>query len=238
MSEAEEDIKPTPESKQGLLRRIVVVAFVQYLAAFGLAVGVANSPALLSALGSCYWGLISCFLAAEVMMVLVHFLDFHRFRGVLGYVFIVLFTLLFVAVFGAFLPAVIPSLVLGLGMLLAMSLGALLYILAFYPQETVGDKTIPGEFKAHVAVPGGLLLSLLLYGLLASIYHTEATMQLMMWTFIEGGFIIYFSLILEDIHHDPNLCQEDWCVGAIKIYSESLIILVSAFQTKSVAKGK
>lgn len=238
MSEAEEDLKPTPESKQGLLRRIVAVVFLQYFAAFGLALGVANSPVLLSALGSCYWGLITCFLAAEAIMVFVHFVDIQRVRGALGYAFIVLFTVLFVAVFGAFLPAILPSLVLGLGMLFATSVGALLYVLAFYPQETVGDKTMPGAFKAHVAVPGGLLLSLLLYGLLTSIYHTEATMQLMLWTFIEGGFIIYFSLILEDICQDPKLCQEDWCVGAIKIYSESLIILVSAFQTKSVAKGK
>lgn len=238
MSEAEEEPRPSPESKQSLLRRIILVVFVQFLAAFGLAVGVANSPALLAFFETWYWGLISSFLLAETVMLLVYFLDFHRFRGVLGYVLLVLFSLQFVALFGGFLPAIIPTLKLGLGMLLAMSLGATVYILAFYPQDQVGTQTVPGEFKAHVAVPGALLLSLVLYGLLVSLFHAETTFQLMAWTFIEGAFIIYFCLILEDVHHDPHLGQEDWCMGALKVYSNSLFFLVSVFQPKSVAKGK
>lgn len=238
MSEAEEEGRPNPVSKQSLLRRIIIVVFVQFLAAFGLAVGVANSPGLLAFFEDWYWGLLSSVFVAEAVMLLVYFLDFRRFRGVLGYVLLVLFSLLFIAVFGAFLPAMIPTLKLGLGMFLVMSVGAMIYILAFYPQDQVGGQAVPGEFKAHVAVPGGLLLSLVLYGLLVSIFHAETTFQLMIWTFIEGAFIIYFSLILEEIHHDPHLGQEDWCMGAIKVYGESLVVLVSAFQTKSVAKGK
>jgi hypothetical protein len=238
MAEAEEEVKPTPESKQTLLRRIMLVMMLQYLAAFVLAAVVVHTPVLLSTLQHWYWELILCFLLSEAVMIAVYFLDFHIFRGIVGYIVLVLFSLLFVAIFGGLLPAMLPSFLLGQGMLLVISIGGFTYLLAFYPQEQLGTQLIPGDFKAHVVVPGGLLLSLVLYGSLLTFFHTETTFELMMWTFIEGGFTIYFSLVLEDIHRDPFLGQEDWCVGAIKIYSESLFVIISAFQTKSIAKGK
>lgn len=238
MAEAEEDIKPSPESKQTLLRRIMLVMTLQYLAAFALAAVVVYTPVFLSTLQYWHWELVLCFLLSEGIMIVVYFLDFRRFRGVVGYIVLVLFSLLFVAIFGGLLPAMLPSFLLGQGMILVISISAFIYLLAFYPQEQQGTELILGDFKAHVVVPGGLLLSLVLYGVLLSVFHTETTFELMLWTFIEGGFIIYFSLVLEDIHRDPFLGQEDWCVGAIKIYSESLFVIISAFQTKSIAKGK
>lgn len=235
MSEAEEDIPPTPASKQTLIRRIMLVICLQYLFAFIVAEVVTHISDLYLWLEAAYFPLLTCFLLTEAILISNFCLNPKRLRGILGYVFLILFSLLFVVIFGGILPAMVPSLHLGLGMFVVMCFLGLVYALFFYPQ---GEETPIGPFKAHVVVPVALLVSIAMYGVLLAIFHTDATAQLMIWTFAEGIFIIYYCLVLEDIQNEPSLGQEDWCSGAIKVYSETVLAFLNAFQSKSGLKGK
>lgn len=234
MAEAEEVVKPTSESKQVLLRRIMLIVFLQNLSSFILAQVIKSAcSSLYTYLETAYLELLIFFVISEILMIATHFLALQRLRGVLGFVLLFLFSVFFVVIFGAILPAMMHTFFLALLMIVVMSLFGLFYLYFFYPQEQLGDQMVTGKFKAHVVVPVSLLISLVMYGVLLTLFHTDSTVQLMVWTFVEGVFILYFGLVLEDIHNDANFGQEDWCQGTIKVYSESVVMLLGAFQSKS-----
>lgn len=225
---------PTLESKQSLLVRVTLLTAFQQFLCLALALYVHHSPTFATWLESNLW-LLVVDIALSVLVVLVfqlsvQFESVRLLRGFPGIGLMLLFMPTIALLYGGFLSILITteSFIIGISLLMTCSILGSIYLIWQKPEN----------FKAHVVIPVGLMMSLALYGGLLVMFHSVMTAHLMLWTFFEAGYIIYFSLDLQDISLDKVLAAEDFVAGTIRIYSDVVVYAVGMFQTKTMGKGK